>query len=109
MLKINRKTKIFFVSAVVTIIAFISIESVMLITNSIPYSKAVEFIKSDSVIRKQFGAIHDLGIPTGRLNSPKGHSYFKIKIEGELKTEKIGIKLEEGPYDVWRVVAWEIL
>jgi hypothetical protein len=101
--------KFFLVSAVIAIIAYVYIGGVIAITNSEPYKVAINFIQSDSVIHRNFGPINKFGFPTGDLNSPIGYSYFEIRLTGELKTEKIGIKLERGPYGVWKVVSWDIL
>lgn len=109
MVNFHKKASIILAIASLVIIASIGIERVLFIVDSVPYSNAVEFIKSDPAIRQRFGNINTLGIPTGDINSVEGRCYFKVKITGELQTEKIGIELKEGSYGTWTVISWKIL
>lgn len=109
MLNLTPRAKFFLLSAIITISIYVYVGGLFAIINSEPYKVAKEFIESDSIIHQNFGQIKKFGFPSGDLNTPVGHSYFEIKLTGKLKAEKLGIKLEEGSYGVWKVVSWKIL
>jgi hypothetical protein len=105
--EVSKKAKILLAICVIIILISVGVERVFFITDSVPYSNAVKFIKSDPSIRNRFGAIYNLGIPSGDIDYLKGHSYFKIKIKGELQSEKIIIELKKVSYGTWTVVSWK--
>jgi hypothetical protein len=109
MIKINRRWKFFLISAPFVIAAYIYAGSVVVISNSEAYRAAEEYVLSDSSIHQSFGKIESLGWPTGNLNSPTGHSLFRIKVVGEKNSQKIAIKLVNSRYGVWKVISWEPL
>ena len=78
--------------------------------NSEPYQVAIDYIKSDSVIKNEIGDVTSFGlIPTGAqtTNTINGNQYGKavyyITAIGNKKKKDIEIKLEKSPETVWTV------
>jgi len=78
--------------------------------NSEPYHVAIDYIKSDSVIKNEIGGVTRFGlIPTGAqtITTINGNEYGKavyyITVIGTKKKKDVEIKLEKTPETVWTV------
>ena len=78
--------------------------------NSEPYQVAIDYIKSDSVIKTEIGDVTHFGlIPTGAqtITTINGDEYGKavyyITAIGSKKTKDVEIKLEKTPETIWTV------
>jgi hypothetical protein len=78
--------------------------------NSEPYQVATDYIKSDSVIKKEIGDVTRFGlIPTGAqtITTINGNEYGKavyyVTVIGNKKTKDVEIKLEKTPETIWTV------
>ena len=78
--------------------------------NSDPYQVAIDYLKSDSVIKNEIGDVTGLGlIPMGAqtITTINGKEYGKavyyITVSGNKKKKDVEIKLEKTPETVWTV------
>ena len=78
--------------------------------NSEPYQVAIDYIRSDSVIKNEIGDVTHFGlIPTGAqsITTINGDEYGKavyyITVIGNKKRKDVEIKLEKTPETVWTV------
>ena len=78
------------------------------------YLTAIEYLKSDSLIKKQIGNVKGFGlIPTGTVESvsingaKSGDASFNIIIRGEKKYKDVTIDLKKTPQFDWRVITVE--
>lgn len=92
----------------------ISTVVIIIFLNSDAYQTAIEYLKTDTEIKKEMGNIDGFGImPMGQIQSStingieSGDAIFNITLKGDIKYKDIIISLKKLPQTNWTVISIE--
>ena len=92
----------------------ISTVVIIIFLNSEAYQTAIEYLKTDTEIKKEMGDINGFGIiPMGQIQSStnngieSGDAIFNITLKGNIKYKDIIIYLKKLPQTNWTVISIE--
>jgi len=102
------RKKLLFVAAIFIVSAFIWISAKRTLINSESYKVALEFIKTDPQINLEFGQIIKVGFPGGSIDQAQGKAVFNVRVEGNLRNERVQLNLKKTEFGVWFVEDWKI-
>lgn len=87
---------------------------VFIFKTSDAYQSAIEYLKTDTQIKKSFGNIKGFGvIPVGEMQittingAESGSAIFNITVKGDKKYKDINIALKKTPETLWTVIGIE--